>query len=334
MSRGPRRLLDDPDFQWETGCDLVDEQSLVGGYDLAGMKEAVVAKVGAAAAAGSSALVGDGVPAVRAAASGAGKVAAVVKPLAFATVGIATVGTAFWLGVVSGPGLFGAAPELRAPAAERAAAPDLGSGQRIAPPSREAPPVAPEAPAPQSPWWLAPVEAVPPEAVGISSPPPEERRVVAVPEALLEEVVPASAPPTEADAEAEVAAREPATAAPLSPAAEYMGAMAQCDSIIHRAKERADCYRDMLHHHGGDYDATIELAWVDALYEAGDVEGTAALAARMRENPAHSLRREELLMLEAESLAKLGRCDTALLRARDLPRAKADIIRKACRNRK
>ena len=26
---GPRRLMDDPDFKWETGCDLADEALLL-----------------------------------------------------------------------------------------------------------------------------------------------------------------------------------------------------------------------------------------------------------------------------------------------------------------
>ncbi|MEQ1502970.1 MAG: hypothetical protein ABMB14_12105 [Myxococcota bacterium] len=54
MTVGPRRLNDDPDFKWETGCDLSDERGLVGDYDLAGLRSRLVAAAAASPAPGSS----------------------------------------------------------------------------------------------------------------------------------------------------------------------------------------------------------------------------------------------------------------------------------------
>ena len=92
MSRGPRRLLDDPDFKWETGCDLADEGSVVGDYDLTAAKDAVMERVAAAAAANASALVGDGIPSVR---TGLGST---LNGLAVVLAGVVILGGAFWLG--------------------------------------------------------------------------------------------------------------------------------------------------------------------------------------------------------------------------------------------
>ncbi|MEM6927183.1 MAG: hypothetical protein AAF602_09655, partial [Myxococcota bacterium] len=84
MSRGPRRLMDDPDFQWETGCNLRDESVLTEGYDLGSLREAVLARVPE---------VGDGVPPIRPRRGWRWGVGGLV--------GLSTV-TAFWLGTQFG----------------------------------------------------------------------------------------------------------------------------------------------------------------------------------------------------------------------------------------
>lgn len=112
-----------------------------------------------------------------------------------------------------------------------------------------------------------------------------------------------------------------------------MDAMEACEAPA-TARIKAECLRNVLHEHPGVADEIVELAWLAALRDAGDAESTAALANQMRQDPAHAFRQQELRMLEAESLAKLGRCDHALQLARELPRVEAETIRKACRRKR
>lgn len=323
MSRGPRRLMDDPDFQWETGCDLADEAGQVGGYELASMKEAVLAKVSAAAAAGSAAVVGDGVPTVHASgASSSAAVAGWIKPLAFATAGVATVGTAFWLGVVAGPGLMQSpvAPEPT-PQVE----PVEPAESRIRTPFR---PMGPPA-------LAAEPEGSAPEAVDAEPVAQAESRSAYGRERAL--ATPSTPSPALEPAEMSEGAESAVLAAPPEPAPSPVAmlnqAMRVCEAM-RTDRARAGCFRDSLHQYPGVADDMVELAWVNALRDAGDVEGTAALANRMQQDPAHRLRYAALRQLEAESLAKLGRCDHALGLARDLDRRVAEAIKKECRRRR
>ena len=70
-----------------------------------------------------------------------------------------------------------------------------------------------------------------------------------------------------------------------------------------------------------------------ALKASGDAEGTAALAGQMAMRDEFAAMRVDLLRLQAQSLAKVGRCDHALMVARSLPGPVAAEIRRACRNR-
>jgi hypothetical protein len=100
MTHGPRRLKDDPDFRWETGCDLRDEESQTGQYDFAGIRERLVA---AAAAGGNAPNGGQTGPApARSGWSGPSPLRGLAKPAAGMVAGAMVVAAAYWLGVQLG----------------------------------------------------------------------------------------------------------------------------------------------------------------------------------------------------------------------------------------
>ena len=313
MSRGPRRLLDDPDFR-ETGCNLADEQSVVGNYDLTRMRQAVLERVGAAEATQSAAFVGD-----TASTTGLGGFSTVIGVL---VAGLAVVGGAFWF---AGSGVSPTSPPdavVAVPSAE-ALPPVVRSepeGRADAPPevsSAEAP-VLPQAPPPAKELRSRPTGVEPSKSPGerVSVVPPQAEREEGVAELVTREDEPTGAPP--------------------SPLQLQINQYDQCLDSLDRGRHRVatECFRSFLHAYPqSSMRQTAEFALLRALKESGDVEGTAALAERMADRPENSTREEELRRLQAQSLAKLGRCDHALQLARELPSSDASAIRKACRKR-
>ena len=124
MTRGPRRLKDDPDFQWETGCNLADEESRVGQYDLAGIRDRLVA----AAAVVPAPIVSDPPPSQ----AGPSTWPRMVKPAAGMVAGAMVVAAAYWLGVQAGQEAPRSAPDP-APPVHEVVAPSIAPAPVVAP---------------------------------------------------------------------------------------------------------------------------------------------------------------------------------------------------------
>ncbi len=351
MSQGPRRLLDDPDFHWETGCDLRAERAAVGSYDLAGLKERVMARVGEAAA--STGAADPASPPAAASAPGGWPPAA--KLAGAALVGVAAVGTAFWLGVQSGrqatgeaaPAARRTAPEVQAveaPPEAAVVAPSGGPGPGsadLAAPSQSGPveqeaavdaagegPHTPPKPLAGPPAAVAPAKPVPAPAPAKGGPAPSAAAGAEgadVPgtaeESSARKATPAGAPGPRA---------EPAASGLQREVEHYDRCLDALDSRRHAASVR--CFRDfLLAFPQGKMHASAELGLLRALWGAGDAEGTAALAAQLQRREEHASWYGEFRRLEAESLAKLGRCEHALSLARDLSGPRAPEIRRQVR---
>ncbi|HHO52370.1 MAG TPA: hypothetical protein ENK18_16240 [Deltaproteobacteria bacterium] len=344
MNRGPRRLKEDLDFQWETGCDLADEQLMIGDYDLPGMRRALLSKIEVGVA--SAGVVGDGVPVVRGAAEGSRAGWLAPKPVLTALVGLSLLGGAYWLGT------------------QRTDGPSPGP--------QGAPGVAK---VPTGPWVPAPVRSEPapgPSTDGVADAPPQRpdalRLEMARPDGPLHRAVepppsaqevegtaegpPGSSAPTASGAgddprsvtdetavggagEAPVPAKSPARPGSDIPAELRLYDPAD-EALENGAYRRAvagfEAYLEAWPE-GGLRDEA-ELGMLRALHGASDAEGTAKLAERLRYRPSLTSHREEILRLQAESLIVLGRCGDALLLAEDLPARVAAPIKRSCRSQR
>lgn len=327
MTRGPRRLKDDPDFKWETGCDISDEGRVVGNYDLETSRSRLLAAVALLPAV----TVGDGIPTVR---PGTSAWRAAARPVVGAVTGAMVIAAAYWLGVQSGT--------------ERPAATS---------------PV--EMSVPSSPVENAPV--IVPTTEGVATPPeiPSGSPVV-VPEVVVRhspftKVVPTpvveTSPEGLADAQPEVAIVEPPVAsdgigalgtadagsaprvgaAKVAPTSQIGIEMAVLEPAIEAlGDDRFDAarkgYQDYLARFPNGK-MVVEAQWglLMATYGSGDTAGTEAVARTMQDLPEFSSRREDILRLRAESLVHLDRCDDALLVAEELASRSAAEIRRVCR---
>lgn len=346
MSRGPRRLKEDQDFQWETGCDLADEQLIVGDYDLSGMRQALLEQIEVASAGG----VGDGVPVVRSA-PGASPRWLAPKPLVAALVGLSLLGGGYWLGAQSGhgheavatPGADptptgravplppaqlvpspGQADELDLPprpdvserprALEHAKPRPGGSLRAVGEPPPPAASAEGTAEGPQQ------IEAAPAVGLGPSVAPPQGGAGAEPPQPVAGSAEPAVAvTPAGSDIPAELRLYDPADDALKAGA--YRQAVAGFEAYLEAWPE------------GGLRDEA-ELGMLRALHGANDAQGTAALAERLQHRSALSGHREEILRLRAESLSVLGRCKDALWVAEDLPARIAGPIKRSCRSQR
>ncbi len=316
MSGDPGRLIDDPNFLWETGCDLADEASAVGSYDLQGMRSAVLSKVQQAAGA-------DGVvPGVSSEESSGATGGVVARWLIGAGLGALVVGAAFWLGTQQGVPTEVPPPRavpVEAPRlAPSAVAPAVGTDddEVVEPPAveevaqlsverRPAPPRSPSPAAPSKPS-LAPSEG----AMGASEAP------TAAPEGTAE--APVGEPVGLSQIGAELRSYEPAKEA--------------LDAGEH---ERAiDLFREYLDFWPrGQMRQAAEIGLLQALFGAGDAQGTAELAAALADDPRHQFQSLDIRTLHAESLVLLDRCTEAGKVAEQLPSKLSNSIRRACRKR-
>jgi hypothetical protein len=290
MTRGPRRLIDDPDFKWETGCDLADEALQVGGYDLPGAKEQLLARIASAP----PVTVGDGVPAVRAASW-----PAAVKPVVGVVVAAALLAGAYWLGTRA------STPEA-APAPEPVAVDPIVSAPAVEAAPLEVPPAVAE---PEPEPVLEPVVEPEPEPVAEIEPEPE----------AVAEIEPEPVPETQAVADAEPEAPRSSIAAQMAlyePAADALQA-GRYAAAIDGFRAYLDAWPD------GDLRHEAELGLLQALFGAGDAEGTAALAETLQDRRGLASRREDILRLRAESLL--------FLVAEQLSTKAAAPIKRGCR---
>lgn len=352
MTRGPRRLKDDPDFQWETGCDVGAEEGLVGDYDLPGLRERILA---AAATSPPPVTVGDGMPGVR---EGAGRGAwrgSVVKPVVGVIAAVAIIGGAYWLGVRAGTERHPAAPTAEqtdprgasAPSAPpgidpRAplAPPEATGGAALAPPDPMAPPgprvggapLAGEAdPEPASAGSVAsastlalPVDAGEPGAVGAAdvAVDPVEDPVAAV--------VPTDDAASGSSASPDAIASAPRGSDLAAQQAAYEGAKSALDDGRF-AEARRGFEASIARWPTGALSAESQLGLLQALYGLGDAGATLRQAEKIDALPAFSGRHEEIALLRAQALVRLDRCDEALLVLEGSSERGAADIRRACR---
>lgn len=303
MSEGPRRLRDDPDFAWETGCDLADEAFAVGGYDLPAMKGRLLAEVSP--------------PSVGAPLKAASPLGGWV-PVLGAAVALLAVG-----GVV-GAWLAGAPSELPPAVPVVVEAPTPSPVVAV-----QAPVVAPEAAVPVP----APVEAVAPspKAVPVAAEPVAAPAVPTVDVAAggLDEApeAPQARPTVEPTVDGgtssgglaeELALFETASAAALA-------------GDDRAAAEGFEAYRERYPQ--GSLLDEADLGLLRARVALGDHEGVERLAASLVERPGLEPLRDGLQRTRAENLVWLQRCEEALELVASLPTREGADVRRACRRR-
>ena len=317
MTGSPRRLKDDPDFRWETGCDLADEGFAVGGYDLPSMRAKVLAQV--TPPSGGAPLK---VPAAGWSATWFAAAAALVG-----------VGGLAGLWVVAGLSTSDAAPPApQGPVVEQPSpvvpAPTLPPEAPVAPIDGAVAPVErADAAAPvEVPPTEAPSDAVPVEApsVPLVAPPPlvdDEDAAADADAAVVEPSAPAApevggAPPS--TLEAELAAYDRATAA-----------LAGGDAAAAR-----DAFRAYLSAYPqGRLAPEASFGLLGALVSLGDHRAVETLAASLLGEDALQARHGDVLRIRAENLVWLGECDRALELAASLSSRERADVRRACRRR-
>ncbi len=344
---GPRRLKDDPDFRWETGCDLADEASVVGGYDLAAARETLMARLAAGAVPSAAS--------AAAPATAAGALMALLKPGVGILALLGAVGGAYLAGLHAGSapidGPAGSAPVVAPAVEDLAPAPGARELPRVAtsepavapaPETRTEPVLAPAAPAgepprraraePQTrdprPTPVAPTEiGVAPRSIGVAPPatggaPPVDAPIAAPIE---------PAPPASSPAEAPPVVARPAPSGLEQELRMYDRAgeaLANGD-----APGARDGYRAYLATFpSGSFRPEAQLGLLQALYASGDPAGVERLASEIQDQPEFSSRRSEILRLRAESLVLLERCDEAVAMVDALPSRDGAEIRRACRS--
>jgi len=302
MTSGPRRLRDDPDFQWETGCDLADEVSIVPPGDLSAVKAGLLAHIAAAP------IPVETQPAVLAGGVGAG----------MARLGL------FGLG---GGVLLVGAYLLGAQSTQDRAPPPPPPPQMDTAPTRVPPTLVPAA--------RTPTAAV--VAPGAGGPPPTRSiaRRSMVPQTAApagtadEQPLPVVAPPT--------VSAVPVRSSPQSGVAAQMRMFEPAVGLLQdgEADAAARAFQDYLRAWPqGDLRDEAELGLLQALFASGDAARTAQLAARLEGRTSLHHRRLDILRLRAESLILLSRCDEALVLADGLPNRVAAPIRRGCRQQR
>jgi len=322
MSTPPRRLKDDPDFLWETGCDLADEAFAVGGYGLPGLRANVLAATQPPSA---------GAP-LRSTRSWsvAAKIGGVLALLG--------------LGGLAGVGMI--------PVATDATPVDTTVAPVAAPIEVDVTPVsgavgvdeALDAKDDLSPGHDAPVvgpseDAVAPTAVP-ARPVPVARPASGQGDAPMEDLGGDAAVPS-GGAPDVVAAHIPHGSGVDEPTTHPVSTLAAEVAMYDRATDRLA---------GGDADGAIleyqsylerypdgrlvmesELGLLRAQVAVGPSEAVETLAVRLLADGDLVAKHIELRRMRADNLVLLGRCDDALAVARDLSSRDAAPIRRACR---
>jgi len=302
---GPRRLRDDPDFQWETGCDLSEEGLVVGDYALADMKGRVLA-----GAAGGSA-------------SAAAATAAWVKGLLVSGVLVAAVGGGYLWGRSAIPVSEVNAEPIAEVAVVAAAPPPTLSTPAVDMPGVVQAPSAQtaEEPNPQSraeASTAAPMSAATP-SVDAAPSARATKAVVVAPEsavAMVEDKAPAGLSPLRMELADWERSRE---------------ALAAEDW----ARAEASLHHYLVTWPEGRLREEAKLALLQCHVELGQPSQVEVLAAEMLAGTLIEGRRTELAVIRAQALLALERCDevVALLDSERLKGADAGTLRKECRRR-
>lgn len=319
MSRGPRRLKDDPDFQWETGCDLGDESVLTQDYDLSSMKARLLERLPE---------VGDGVPAIRPRQVGRWWVAGIT--------GVTLTLTAFWLGTqfATGDAPLGTPVDAFVPTAPPDDVVERPT-ETVEPalPPESADEARPPATAPDGPGLTAPPAAAPPATTEPAGR-PTKTRPTAPPIAP-----PRIDDPAPVDADDGVALVEPTPATNIrveSALARELTFYEPASQALEEGESAAaarafEAYLEAFPTGTLRPEAELGLLW--ALHDEGDAARTERWAARLQDRPAHTAHRDDIRELRAQALVRLGRCDEALSTVEGLPSRAIGPIRRACRKR-
>jgi len=330
MTGSPRRLRDDPDFRWETGCDLADESFAVGGYDLAAMRGRVLAEVSPPSGGAPLKAASNSSRWWAGAAAGASVTLLVGAALLVATMGRPTVPAE----------VPPAVPVSGVPAPTESPAP-VEPAMPVEPATQAEPPVTVEAASPQA----SSSSAARAEPTPAPAPPP-----VAGDPAGDEPVVPPPpdpAPPAGSD-DAEVGAAAPATGG--EPADDGQGAAPPPASGL---RAELEAYDRATHALGdGDLPAArsgfedylerwpsgrlrdeAALGLLRTLVQLGDHEAVEQVAAGLQDRPSMAGRQSEILRMRAENLVWLDQCDKAMSIAARLSGRDAADVKRACRRR-
>ncbi|MEQ1564623.1 MAG: tetratricopeptide repeat protein [Myxococcota bacterium] len=320
MTRGPRRLKDDPDFKWETGCDVANEDLLVGQYDLPGLRSRIVAAAAVATPlADPPVTVGDGVPGVKEVARSGW-----VRPVAGLAIGALVFLGAYWLGAQSG---FGTEVGPVEPAPPIAAPAPVGTSDEGAPTSA-VPDLAPAAVGTSEGSGAAPAARVAvQDRVTVESAPAVVRTAL---EPVALATAPVAAPPQAPAGTADEAA--PRSGVSDLPAQQAAFDAAQGALSDGRYRDAQSGFEAVLERWPtGALAIESEVGLLHALWGSGDYTATLAQAEKIQKLPALSSRGAEITRLRAESLVLLNRCEEALLVAEQLSDRRGADIRKACR---
>ncbi|MFT4623049.1 MAG: TolA-binding protein [Myxococcota bacterium] len=324
---GPRRLLDDPDFRWETGCDLGDEALLHDGLELGALKDRVLSSVTATPVVVASSSTGSAI-------SGAASVKGVT---AITTALIAAVGVGYWLGT-SQPA---PAPAPSAPLVEQVVATGTSEGE-AAPMLTTAPMSAsiasPAAGTDDEDLPAASVSQHRPAAPAKAAAPVEPERTVDAAEAgagtgdaPADDVgsAPAAAAIPAAHGDADALSGVAAETALYDLAAQAMASRALV--------EAAHGFRTYLSRYpSGHLAPEAELSLLECLFAEGSFADAEAQAARLLGTAGFGHRQRELSLVRAESLILLDRCDEALAIVNQLDGRDARVVavRRECKRRR
>ena len=320
MTGSPRRLRDDPDFRWETGCDLADEGFAVGGYDLPSMRASVLAEVTPPSQGAPLK------PAPRWQGWWAGLAAGVAVTLLVGGGAYVVSSTSPASGPIAGESVD--APPSPEPTDVPAAPPTVVS------PTEEAAAPVPSMPAPEEARAEgAPSPALPPTEA--PAPPPEVAEEPPSPEAVDAATEPATDGVAEASPPTDAATQTPAAAPPSGLRAELeaydRGVHALGDGELPTA--RAAFERYLADWPEGRLRDEASLGLLRTLVQLGDHAAVEAIAVTIQEQPSLAARRDEVVRMRAENLVWLERCDLALELAGTLPSRDGADVRRACRRR-
>lgn len=294
MKPAPPRLVDDPSFLAETGCDLADEAASLEAPRLPELRQRLMASLPAPAA-------------------------PTPHPARWPWVGGGAVVLAvFWWFWQQPPSLPAEVPHAAVAAdatrASHGPPPPAAVPQppgAVAPPERLAAPVRPSPPASRVP------SAVAPRGVDLAAP-------------LKAEAAPASP----ATAPTRVAAPDPEAAAEAGDLARQLTAFEAGEDRFASGDHAGAlvAYKAYLDRWpAGHFRAEAEIASLRATAALGDAAAAEAIAARLADDPALLTRRTEILTLRLSALVRLGRCDEALALAPLLPGASGKKTAAACR---
>jgi TolA-binding protein len=317
---GPRRLMDDPNFTWETGCDLADEALLHEGHDLSALKESVLANIAVMETPAGTGAASSGASWLKGVLAATG----VVMVIGAAGVGYQVGRTAVAPLAPMAPSVEQATQHQAAPPVEEPAVMAPGTAEEHVAPSAvigRAPEAAPRTTLERKTPKVAAAATVSARAVGTDEA-PVELPTTGVGSVMIDETPPqASDAPRSSGLGDELNAYERAREAMV--AGSYMEAATGFEGYLRSwpAGQLAD---------------EVRLSLLECMVKEGNWIEAQPLATFLLSSDAHAHRKGEISLLLAQSLVNLDRCSEALAIVDSIrPRpAEAANLRRACRRQK